>query len=272
MPYVWIKFFHIAAGVAFVGVHGTSIAVFYAIRNEEDRVRIDSMLGFSAKTVTAMYVSLAAVIGTGFWLGAARTRLFQQAWYWWSLALLALVAVLMWFVAKPFGVQVRAATEFRPSGTPRVSDEELAEILRSGRPHLISAIGVIGLLALLYLMVLQPDLWPESSEAASPPLVSTTTLAPGETAAPTAPTTTPDLGEDAQLALGKEIFEVTAGGVGCAECHAIDGLGTPDGPNIIGVSKSAISGALNGGVPDMDDIKLTAEELEAVYQYVKTLR
>ncbi len=270
MPYVWIKFFHIVAAVAFVGVHGTSIAVLYAIRNEQDRVRVDSMLGFSAKTVTAMYVSLAAVVATGAWLGFARTRLFEQAWYWWSLALLVLVALLMWLVAKPFGQQVRAATELRPSGTPRVSDEELAEILRSGRTHVIAAIGVIGLGAILYLMVLQPDLWPQSSEAASPPPdSSTTTLAPGGTTGTTGSTAGPDL--DDQLALGKQIYEVTAGGVGCAECHGIDGLGTPDGPDIIGVSKSAIFEALDGGVREMDDIELTAEELEAVYQYINTL-
>ena len=44
----------------------------------------------------------------------------------------------------------------RPSGVPRVSDEELLEILRAPTAHVISAIGVVGLLAILYLMVFQP--------------------------------------------------------------------------------------------------------------------
>jgi cytochrome c553 len=255
MPYPWIRFLHIAAAIAFVGVHGASIAVLYVIRKERDRVRIDSMLGLSAKTVTAMYVSLAAVIGTGLWLGFSRTVLFGQGWYWWSLALLALVTLLMWFVAKPFGEQVRAATEVRPSGTPRVSDEELADILRSARTHVITAIGVIGLVAILYLMVFQPDLWPQSAEVASPQLDTAAT----------------DLDGNALLALGKEIYEVSGGGVGCAACHAMDGQGTPNGPNIIGVSKSAISESLGGGVPAMGFITLTAEEVAAVYQYITTL-
>lgn len=100
------------------------------------------------------------------------------------------------------------------------------------------------------------------------PAPTTTTTTSGS-----APTTTTgsDGGDIDLLALGKEIYDVTAGGVGCASCHAFDGQGTNDGPNIIGSSKSGISGALGGGVPDMDDIKLTSEQLEAVYQYLRTL-
>lgn len=82
-------------------------------------------------------------------------------------------------------------------------------------------------------------------------------------------TTTKPAGEDdAVLALGKQIFDITGGGVGCAACHGFDAQGTADGPNIIGSSKAAISGAIGGGVIDMDNIKLTSEELEAVYRYL----
>ncbi len=98
------------------------------------------------------------------------------------------------------------------------------------------------------------------------PVTTTTIPGPGPTT-----TTGPDEGDAAKLILGEEIFNVTAGGDGCASCHAFDGQGTKDGPNIIGSSKSAISSALGGGVPDMDDIKLTSEQLEAVYLYLRTL-
>lgn len=100
-----------------------------------------------------------------------------------------------------------------------------------------------------------------------PGIVTTTTTVPGDASGTT--TTTEASGEDqALLALGKNIFEVTAGGVGCASCHGFDAQGTADGPNIIGSSKAAISGAIGGGVIDMNDIKLTTEELEAVYRYL----
>jgi hypothetical protein len=152
----WIHFLHIASALGFVGVHGASIVVLYAIRNESDRGRIENLLGFSAKTVVAMYLSLALVVGTGFWAGFAEPEVFGQAWFWWSLAILALTTVLMWFVARPFGKRVLAACEIRPSGVPRVSDEELAQILRSQRTNLITLIGVGGLGIVLYLMIFQP--------------------------------------------------------------------------------------------------------------------
>jgi mono/diheme cytochrome c family protein len=93
----------------------------------------------------------------------------------------------------------------------------------------------------------------------------------GET--PTTDSTVPatDSGGAAQLELGKQVFEVTAGGRGCADCHGFDAQGTIDGPNILGSSKSAIADALGGGVPEMRDIELTPEELDAVYRYLQTL-
>ncbi len=156
MPYQWIKFVHIASAIAFVGVHGASMVVLYAIRNEHDRGRIESLLDFSSRTVIAMYLSLAGVVGTGFWLGFEVTFFFRQRWYWWSLALLVATSVLMWFVAKPYTKRVRAACAIRPSGVPRVSDEELSQILGSPRTHVITVIGLGGLGTILYLMVFRP--------------------------------------------------------------------------------------------------------------------
>ena len=98
------------------------------------------------------------------------------------------------------------------------------------------------------------------------PTMVTTTTEP-----PVGDDTTPAETDSEVLALGKEVFEVTAGGQGCAACHGFDGRGTSDGPNIIGVSKSSITTALGGGVPDMADFGLTREQIEAVYQYVLTL-
>lgn len=156
MPYRWIRFLHIASAIGFVGIHGASMIVLYAIRKERDRDRIESLLGFSAKTVVGMYLSLAAVVGTGFWLGSELTHFFSEPWYWWSLALLVITSVLMWLVAKPFGRRVRAACGIRPSGVPRVSDEELEQVLRSPLTHVITAIGLGGMGAILYLMIFRP--------------------------------------------------------------------------------------------------------------------
>lgn len=160
VPYAWIRFLHILTAIGFVAIHGASIIVLYAIRGERDRNRIEGILDFSAGTATAMYVSLAAVVGTGVWLGYEVRGWFKQPWYWWSLVLLIATSVVMFFIAKPFTKRVRAACEIRPSGVPRVSDDELAATLRSSRTHVIMAIGVLGLGLILYLMVFKPVVWP----------------------------------------------------------------------------------------------------------------
>ena len=275
MSYQWVKFIHVASAIAFVGVHGASIVVLYAVRRERDRQHLLAVLDFSSRTVTATYASLVAVVGTGFWLGFERDTVFGEGWFWLSLVLLALTTVLMWAVAKPFTRRIRTACEVRPSGVPRTSDEELSEILRSPKTHLITLIGVVGLGSIIYLMLFQPKLWAEAGPPTptTSPSTSTTTMVPGgvTTTSPDAGPTTTMLGsDDPLLALGKEVFEVTAGGLGCAFCHGSDGLGTVYGPRIAGRSKEDISNALRWA-DGMTDITLTPDELEGVARYVRTL-
>ena len=85
-----------------------------------------------------------------------KLKVFSHWWVWVAIVLLVAIIGLMTAVAKPYFKRVKAACEVRPSGVPRVSDEELGEILRSPTAHVVTAIGVIGLVAILYLMVFQP--------------------------------------------------------------------------------------------------------------------
>ena len=158
MDYQWVKFLHVASAVGFVAVHGASVAVLYVARKERDRKRILAVLDFSGRTATAMYVALGAIIGTGLWLGSMRTLWMTKRWYWLSLILLVATTLVMIAVAKPFTARIRAACEMRPSGIPRTSDEELAEILGSARVHVIALIGVVSLVSILYLRVFHPEL------------------------------------------------------------------------------------------------------------------
>lgn len=156
VPYIWIRWLHIASGLGFMAIHGASMLVLYVIRHEADRKRIESLMSFSAKTVVPMYISLLAVIGTGLWLGFVVTGWMTQAWYWASFGLLLLITVLMFFVARPFGKRILAACEMRPTGVPRHSDAELKQILTSQRTNVITTMGVIGLGLILWMMVFKP--------------------------------------------------------------------------------------------------------------------
>jgi Na+-transporting methylmalonyl-CoA/oxaloacetate decarboxylase gamma subunit len=151
----WALFFHVLAVLALLATHGTSMVVLYRIRGERDRAKILSLLTMSGETTIPMYVSLGAVLVTGVWNMFAIHAL-GKAWVWLAIAILVVVVGLMTAVAKPYFTRVKAACEVRPSGVPRVSDEELTQITTSSTGHLIMAIGVVGLAAILYLMVFKP--------------------------------------------------------------------------------------------------------------------
>jgi len=93
-------------------------------------------------------------------------------------------------------------------------------------------------------------------------------------AAATPPASTGDPEKDL-VAKGKVIFQQTAGGVGCQLCHGMTGKGDGSAnlgaPNIQGADISKIRGALEGGVPVMQFIKLSDDELQAVAAFVKSL-
>ena len=69
-----------------------------------------------------------------------------------------MTTVLMTLIAKPYFQRITAACAIRPSGVPRVSDEELHELIAGpkSKAHLITTIGVAGLAVILYLMVTKP--------------------------------------------------------------------------------------------------------------------
>jgi len=155
MSFRWLLFLHIASVLALLGTHGTSITVLYRIRRERDRARILDLVTLSGETILPMYVSLAAIVVTGILLGL-KVHAFSLWWIWAAIAILVVVAALMGAIARPYFARVKEACQMRPSGVPRVSDEELLEILHASTAHVLSAIGGIGLLAILYLMIFQP--------------------------------------------------------------------------------------------------------------------
>jgi hypothetical protein len=151
----WLLYAHILSVLMFLTSHGVSIAVLYRIRNERDRSKIHDLVSLSGETTVPMYAALGAIVLTGV-IAGIKFKSFRQWWIWLAIVLLVSTVALMVVVAKPYFARVKAACGVRPSGVPRVSDEELGEILTSSRAHVITAIGVGGLLAILYLMVFKP--------------------------------------------------------------------------------------------------------------------
>jgi hypothetical protein len=155
MYYNWVLYAHIASAFTFLSLHGVSMVVLYRIRAERDREKILTLITVSGATTVPMYVSLLAIVVSGV-MAALKLESFGHWWVWVAIGILVVTIGLMTAVAKPYFAKVKLACQVRPSGVPRTSDEELAEILRGPTAHVITAIGVIGLLAILYLMVFTP--------------------------------------------------------------------------------------------------------------------
>jgi hypothetical protein len=157
MYFNWVLYAHIASAFVFLAAHGVSMVVLYRIRAERDRERILTLITLSGATTLPMYVALGAIVLTGV-LAALKLESFGHWWVWVAIAILVVTIGLMTAVAKPYFAKVKLACQVRPSGVPRTSDEELGEILGGPTAHVITAIGVVGLLAILYLMVFTPGL------------------------------------------------------------------------------------------------------------------
>jgi hypothetical protein len=155
MTFNWILLAHIASTFLFLSMHGVSMVVLYRIRRERDRERIMTLVTVSGATTLPMYISLGLIVVTGV-LAALQLDAFGHWWVWLAIVILVATIGLMTAVAKPYFAKVKQACQVRPTGVPRTSDQELGEILGGPTAHVITAIGVIGLLAILYLMVFTP--------------------------------------------------------------------------------------------------------------------
>jgi len=113
---------------------------------------------------------------------------------------------------------------------------------------------------------------PASSGPAAEPGAPVTSAAPAGSPQPATQPGNQATGD--LLAKGKLIFEKTAGGVGCAYCHGMDGKGAgPSGlsaPPNLGKSEVVVRGALKD-VELMGFIKLGDGEIEAVVAYLQYL-
>jgi hypothetical protein len=143
--------------VSFMTCHGGSVFVLYRIRQTTDRQKILDLLTFSGETVIPMYISLIVLVVAGVVAGIGGSW-FHFWWIWAAIGVLILTTALMTVTARPYFQRVKAACAVRPSGVPRASDEELAELVGGQTANLITAIGTAGLLVILYLMIYKPGL------------------------------------------------------------------------------------------------------------------
>ena len=160
--YPWIVLLHIVGAFIFVASHGVAIWMAIQISRERDRTRIAALLDLSSASLGGLYVGLLMLLVGGIWAGLLRDW-FKFGWIWLALGLLVAITILMYLIATPFFGQLRTALGQRTMQTKKdapdpvpLSDAEVQAIAARTPVSLLTAIGVGGLLIILWLMVVKP--------------------------------------------------------------------------------------------------------------------
>jgi plastocyanin len=170
----WWVFVHLVGVFGFLMTHGVSVYVTFALRKERDPARVSQLLELSGSTIPFMWASIGVLLAGGI-VGGFTGGFWGQAWIWAAIGVLIAVTAAMYAIATPWISRLRTISGAMAGGTQAVSQEQFEAILRSRRPDTIAAVGFVGLLVLLYLMMFKPALGFGAADAAACP------AAPGDT-------------------------------------------------------------------------------------------
>jgi hypothetical protein len=160
--YNWVVFLHVAGAFAFVLAHGVSAGVALKLRREREVPRVQVLLDLSNVATQGMYVALLILLVGGI-TAAFMAGLWGRGWIWTAVALLVLMIAFMYARATSYYGALRRAAGLgyylpgKGGGGPgSPNPAELAQLLASSRPLELAAVGTIGLLAIVWLMVMKP--------------------------------------------------------------------------------------------------------------------
>lgn len=153
---MWFVFAHVVGLVLFAISHGASAYAAYRMRGERDLHTVASILHMSRLATGPMYVGLVLLLVGG--AGAATAGgLWTTPWVIASIVVLVVVIAVMYSVASPYYIRLRQAVGDPEAGLAgTATPEEVAALLDSRRPDVLLAVGTVGLLVLVWLMVLKP--------------------------------------------------------------------------------------------------------------------
>jgi hypothetical protein len=158
----WLVLVHVIGAFGFMLGHGVSAHVAFQLRREREAARIAALLELSSFSLTMLYVSLLVLLAGGIAAGFAGGH-WGRLWIWISIGLLVLLVGAMYGLASPYYNDLRRAVGMKTYGDPKdapppapLAAEEIAMRLESPRPYVVAAIGGIGLVLIIGLMVLKP--------------------------------------------------------------------------------------------------------------------
>jgi plastocyanin len=166
--YEWWVFVHLAGVFGFLISHGVSISVTFQLRSERDPAKVNSLLQLSGSSIRAFYASLFVLLLGGVVAGFIGDW-WSYGWIWLAIVILIVTSLAMLAMARPYYRRVGFVARAMADGSQAVTREQFDSILRSRRPDVVAAIGVVGLVAILYLMIFKPSLGLSGAAAPPPP-------------------------------------------------------------------------------------------------------
>ncbi|HEX6474540.1 MAG TPA: hypothetical protein VF114_05575 [Candidatus Limnocylindria bacterium] len=160
--YPWIVLLHVVGAFAFVLAHGASAFAALRIRSERDPARVAALLDMSSFSLGTMYIGLVVLLIGGIAAGFIGNW-WGDLWIWVAIGVLVLIIGAMYPMGSLHYANVRRAVGIKPYSDPKdapppvpLSGPELEAVLTSSRPFLLAAIGGIGLIVIIWLMVIKP--------------------------------------------------------------------------------------------------------------------
>ena len=153
----WWVFLHIAGVFGFLTAHGVSVYVTLKLPRERDAARVAQLLELSASSVGFMWNAIGVLLVGGIAAGFTG-HFWGQGWIWASIVVLVIVMAAMYAMGTTWAARLRTISGAMVEGTDAVSQEQFEGILRSTRPYTLAAIGFVGLLVILWLMIFKPTL------------------------------------------------------------------------------------------------------------------
>lgn len=155
--YPWFVFAHLVGLVLFAVAHGASAFMAFRVRGERDRSVVAALLRTGELSLGPMYVGL-LLLALGGLGAAAAADLWSAPWILASIVVFVVVLVAMWAVASPYYMNLRKDLQaVGEDGRPTLDDAELVRRLDTRRPEILTTVGAVGLLVLVWLMVIKPS-------------------------------------------------------------------------------------------------------------------
>jgi hypothetical protein len=159
----WVVFLHVVSAFTFFLAHGVSVFMSIRVPQETNLDRLRGILDLSSYSLGMLYISLLGILLTGF-IAGGMGGFWSKGWIWLSLILLILITFLMIRFSRAAYNPLRKAIglpHFAGPGKPvpgvePQSAEEILALARATNPGPFMAVGYIGLIIIVWLMMFKP--------------------------------------------------------------------------------------------------------------------